>query len=253
MPEQVQEKARNRAEEKLGELNVPFEFMSQLLREHASSTFRKGEALFLRGSTADVLYWVVSGLVKICCPTPDGGSVLVGMAGPGDFIGFIDTTESGDRRFQAFEGRAMTKTNVAIFTRDRVRTILKTLNADDLISLIENVNTGWSVFCRHWIRLSGLPIRGRLRATLQDLAVRFGARESRGILLMITVSHDELAAMIASSRPRVTKLIAELVREGFIARQGRHYILLNSIVQNSSNRNRTDTSPKASTLTPPRC
>jgi CRP-like cAMP-binding protein len=110
--------------------------------------------------------------------------------------------------------------------------MLKILNVDDLISLIENVNTAWSVFCRHWIRMSGLSIRGRLQSTLQDLAARFGARESRGILMTITVSHDELAAMIASSRPRVTRLIAELVREKLIARQGRHYILLNSIVQN---------------------
>ena len=33
------------------------------------------------------------------------------------------------------------KTEVAIFTRNRVRTMLKTLNPENLISLIENVNT----------------------------------------------------------------------------------------------------------------
>ena len=206
--------------------------MSRLVREKASAAFSKGEALFLRGSTADVLYWVMSGLVKVSCPTPDGGSVLLRMAGPGDFIGIFDTSESEGRRFQAFDARAMMKTEVAIFTRDRVRTMLKTLNPENLISLIENVNTEWSAFCRYWIGFSTLSVRRRLQSTLQDLAIRFGARDSRGILLTIAVSHDELAEMILSSRPMVTRLIAELVRDGFIGREGRHYILLNNAMRN---------------------
>ena len=149
--EEVQTKARRRAEETLGELNVPLAFMSRLVRDQTCVAFRKGEAVFLQGSTADVLYWVVSGLVKVYCPAPDGGHVLVRMAGPGDFIGFIDTKDSEGRRVQAFEARAMTKSDVAIFTRDRMRTLLKTLNTENSISLIEEINRGWGAFCRSWI------------------------------------------------------------------------------------------------------
>jgi CRP-like cAMP-binding protein len=226
VPSGVPDEAPRRAKRALSDLRLPLHFLSDLVQNGTSVTFRRGEPLFPRNSTADLIYWVASGVVKVYYSAPRGSAVLLKVAGPGDFIGFVEHMGAKDRRVQAFEAHAMTNAAVAIFTRDRVRSLLKTLSAENLVALVENINAAWSAVCCSWIGFLGLSFRERLRSTFEDLAERFGARESRGILLTLELSHDDLAQMIACSRPMVTRLVAEFARAEFITRQGRHYIVL---------------------------
>jgi hypothetical protein len=61
---------------------------------------------------------------------------------------------------------------------------------------------------------------------LADLGSRFGVQEARGILLTPELAQEELAEMIGSSRPMVSKLLGEMAERSMIACQGRRYILL---------------------------
>jgi CRP/FNR family transcriptional regulator len=105
--------------------------------------------------------------------------------------------------------------------------MLKKLEPAALVALLEQVNTNWSELFSSLAWFLGLSFRDRLLWIFQDLANRYGVRESRGILLTPELSHDDLAQMIASSRAMVSRLIAEFVDQGELARQGRHYILVN--------------------------
>jgi CRP-like cAMP-binding protein len=91
--------------------------MDELINQRAAAAFTKGEAIFLQGSMADVAYWIISGLVKVYFPLPDGNRVVVRLAGPGEFLGFIDRLGTNGRRVQALEAEAMTRVSVAILTR----------------------------------------------------------------------------------------------------------------------------------------
>ena len=55
------------------------------------------------------------------------------------------------------------------------------------------------------------------------------------MLLTVELSHDDLAEMIASSRPMVSRLIADMMDQRVIARQGKHYILLNNTAASATN------------------
>jgi CRP-like cAMP-binding protein len=223
----IPEEARRRAQELLSRWRVPPEFMAELIEHRASVTFPKGESIFLQGSTADLGYWVLTGLVKVYFPLADGTRVIVRVAGPGDFVGIIDCMGSNARRVQAFESEAMTKVSVAIFTRDHVLAMLKTMSPASLVALLEDVNTSWSEIFSWCAKFLGLSLRDRLQWIFQYLAGRYGVRDARGILLTLELSHDDLAEMIASSRPMVSRLIAESMERGELARQGKHYILTN--------------------------
>jgi CRP-like cAMP-binding protein len=61
---------------------------------------------------------------------------------------------------------------------------------------------------------------------LQELARDFGVRDARGILLRPELGHDDLADMIGSSRPMVTRLLGEMTEQGLISRCGRNLVLL---------------------------
>jgi CRP/FNR family transcriptional regulator len=224
----IPEEAQRRTQELLTRWRIPQEFMAELIEHRTSVAFPKNEPIFLQGSTADVGYLILSGLVKVYFPLPDGTRVVVKVAGPGDFIGVIDSVGTSGRRTQGLEAEAMTKVSLALFTRDHVTAMLKTMDPAGLVALLEDVNTAWSEAFSWCAKFLGLPLRERLQWILQHLASRFGVRDSRGILLTPELSQDDLAEMIASSRPMVSRLMAGFSDRGEVARQGKHYILLNS-------------------------
>jgi hypothetical protein len=71
-----------------------------------------------------------------------------------------------------------------------------------------------------------MPFRERLEVVLHELGSKFGVRDTRGILLMPELSHADLADMIGSSRPMVSRLIADMTDEGRLLRQGKQFVLL---------------------------
>src|SRR6266852_3725031 len=192
--------ARNRFEMQLGELGVPAKFVDEIIGHHT--------------------------LVKVYCPRSDGTRIMVKLAGPGDLIGHVDCIDSRGRRAQVFEVEALTKCSVALFTRDHVIKLLQSLDHAGLLQMIERLNTLWSSMAQWFGAFLGMPFRERLEVVLHELGSKFGVRDKRGILLMPELSHADLADMIGSSRPMVSRLIAEMTDEGHLLRQGKQFVLL---------------------------
>ena len=71
-----------------------------------------------------------------------------------------------------------------------------------------------------------MSLRKRLEIVLAELAERFGVPDSRGTLLMPELAQEELAEMIGSSRPMVSKLLTEMTERGMLIREGRRHILM---------------------------
>jgi len=203
--------------------------MAEVIDHRVSAAFAKGETIFLQGSTADVAYWITSGLAKVYFPLPDGNRVVVRLAGPGEFIGVIDHQGTNGRRVQALEAAAMTEVSVAILTRGRVLAMLSSMSPARLVDLLEDVNTAWSEMFSWRARFLGLSFRDRLQWVFENLA-RYGVRDSHGILLTPELSQNELAQMIGSSRPEISRLIAEFMKRGVLARQGKHYIWVDTAI-----------------------
>jgi CRP-like cAMP-binding protein len=96
---------------------------------------------------------------------------------------------------------------------------LRRLPSAKLVPLLELLNSSWASINSLQVRFLGLSFRERLDLVLEELAKRFGVRDSRGILITTRLSHEDLAEMIASSRPMVSPLIADMVHQRVIARQ----------------------------------
>jgi len=80
-----------------------------------------------------------------------------------------------------------------------------------------------------------MSFKERLEVVLRELAAKFAVRDSRGILLTPELAHSDFAEMIGSSRPMVTRLMAEMAKEGRLLRQGKQLILRDSLTGESSN------------------
>jgi CRP/FNR family transcriptional regulator, cyclic AMP receptor protein len=200
--------------------------VGELVDHRSTVNFPKGAMVFLEGSPGDLFGCVLAGYVKVYCNESNGTRVLVRLGGPGDVIGYSDYVDAKGRRSKIFETQALTKCSIALFTREHVARLLRSLDADETIELYESLNTFWSLAVHWWTSFLGLPFQQRLEVVLADLARRVGVRDNRGTLIIPELSQADLAEMIASSRPLVSRLLNDMEERGLVQRHGKQYVLL---------------------------
>jgi CRP/FNR family cyclic AMP-dependent transcriptional regulator len=188
-------------------------------------TYEKGAVIFLRGSAADLLFWPLKGFVKLYLPLSDSMRILVDLARPGDLLAFVNNQDSS-RHYQILEAQALTKCSIGLLTYEHLTQLLNELDHQTAIGLLEQLNAAWSTMFERYIMFLGSSFRVRLELVLNRLAARVGIEDERGTLLMPQLAHEDLAEMIGSSRPMVSKLIADMTQEGLLAQaENRHLIL----------------------------
>jgi CRP/FNR family transcriptional regulator, cyclic AMP receptor protein len=181
------------------------------------ATFEKGAIIFPQGSSADLLFWLLKGFVKLYLPCRGGKRIIVDLARPGELLTFA-TEEGSKGHRQILEAQALTKCSVGLLSREHLMQLLSKLDHQQPIRLLEQLNTAWSrMFERHLVFL-GSSFRVRLGMVLDRLGTRFGIEDQRGTLLVPELTQEDLAEMIGSSRPMVSQLIGEMTSEGVLAR-----------------------------------
>lgn len=214
-------------QETLARLGLPTELGEDIERDLIWVTYQKGAYIFLPGQPAEVLFWLVNGFVKLYLPHNDGGRTLVGLRKPGEFVGFATETDSAGGYRQVFEAHALTKCSVAMLTRQNLTKLLDRIGHQFSTCLLEQLNAVWSIRFLRYATFVGSPFRTRLEMVFEDLGRGFGIDDERGTLLMLELSHEDLAEMIGCSRPMISKLIADLTQEGLLMRgENRRFIVI---------------------------
>ena len=210
----------------LSRWRVPSVIVNDLVDYRNTVSYPRGAMVFLEGSPGDLFGCVLAGYVKVYCNTANGVRVLARLSGPGDIIGYADCEDCKGRRSKIFETQALTKCLIALFTRERAIQLLRSLDPDQAIELYQTLNSFWSSTLHWWTSFLGLPFQQRLEIVLGDLGRRVGVRDNRGTLIIPELSQADLAEMIASSRPLVSRLLNEMEERGLVQRRGKQYVLL---------------------------
>lgn len=216
----------NQFEAQLLACKVPDYLIQEMLEYHSDLRYEPRATIFHQGAPADIVLWVVKGLVKESCFCPGGNRILIRLATAGDVIGCADQINAKGQWVRRFEAEAVTKCVVAMVTRQRVRELLTSLAPAALLDVSERMNASWSGWVHYYAGLLGMSFRERLELVLGDLGRKFGAPDDDGIALTFEPAHGDLAEMIGSSRPMVSRLMADLIKQGEISRRGRLYILM---------------------------
>jgi CRP-like cAMP-binding protein len=220
----------NKAIARFRNSNVPEDILVDLVHDSMVVRYEKDARLFLRGTPADNVMLVITGAVKIYCPQSGGRSVMFGLAGPGEVIGFADFVDPKGRACTTFEAQALTNCSVMLISRQRIERGLSRLESAVLVSVLAAANTFWTAIAYRCVSMLGITFRERLESVIAEVAEKFGVNDARGTLLRLELSHDEWAAMIGSSRSLASKLISEMVEEGMLERNGKRYTVLRRAV-----------------------
>src|ERR1700686_5179157 len=213
-------------EEQLTAWNLPAELAAEIEERSTPVALEKGASVFLRGAPADLVFWLRKGFVKLYLPRADGDRALISIARPGEPLGTVANVDADGCSHQIFEAQALTKCSLGLFSREHMTSLLRNLDRDRVIQLLGNLNATWSALFERYAGFIGLSFRERLEMVFKDLGTRFGVEDRRGTLIILELSQEDLAEMIGSSRPMVTKVVGDMVEEGLLARSEQHRFIL---------------------------
>jgi len=214
--------------QRLARYGMPSEAIAALLSRQTIVRYPKGSPLMPTGSSADAVFVVMSGMVKVYCSGWRGTRVLVDLAGPGDLAGYGNLGGPAPGQSSLYDAEALTPASVALFARHDLLRVLRGLEPGTLLAVTEMINSLWAGMVHRYARYLVMSLRERLEDLFTGLARRYGAQTGQGVQLLPELGQEALAEMIGGSRPMVSKLLAEMRAEGVIAREGRHYVLLST-------------------------
>jgi len=155
--------------------------------------------------------------------TEEGNGITVALRYPGELVGLAEVLYGGQRICFA---QAMTNVELVMFKwADFLKLLLNQPELNLKISRIlgfrlrEAQETIYELACRY--------VPGRLALLLLKLAARCGVHETDGIRLDLSLTHEEIACLVGSSRPTITAALNDFQREGTITWQGKNIKILN--------------------------
>jgi CRP-like cAMP-binding protein len=187
--------------------------------------FRRLEVILTEEALTTGVHILLRGVAKITCLSQRGERETTALLAPGLIPGF-PSLPVGRWHFRC---EAHSACRVGSLSWDQFDHVTRTTPRPALRSVYQNELMRW-----HRLLPRNLDVRERLVATLHQLCSNFGVTESRGTLLRVSVSHQDLADLTGASRPRITEHLAGLEREQVLIRQGRQLIVCLDKVENSA-------------------
>jgi CRP/FNR family transcriptional regulator, cyclic AMP receptor protein len=200
--------------------NLPPRALEGLDAISSSATYPKGAILFVEGQVPRGVFVICNGRVKLSAGSADGKSLILRIADPGEVVG-LPGTISG----KAYEvsAEALEPIQANFIPRDLFLQLLRehgevALRVAEILSDIYHA-TYQEV---RYLGLSGTAAEKLARFVL-DLAVENGKTIGQCDSLQrvpLTLTHEEIAQMIGSSRETVTRLFTDFKRKHLLEVHG---------------------------------
>jgi CRP-like cAMP-binding protein len=172
----------------------------------ADRTYRPGDAVYREGEYGDALYVLVSGVMKLFRPYSGSKEATLRLLRSWDIFGHL--AFAGEARQRAY-AEAVTECRVTkipkVFVERAVRQEPRV--AFKIMTLLELRLVQYEELVKC---LLPRETEVRLANLLPLLAQKFGERHDGAVIIDLRLTHQDLAAMVASTRESVTKVLNEM-------------------------------------------
>jgi CRP/FNR family transcriptional regulator, cyclic AMP receptor protein len=213
--------------------NLPEPAIRSLAAITASAAYPKGATLFVEGQPARGVFILCSGRVKLSTSSADGKTLILRIAEPGEVLGLPATVTGTAYELTAdviepAQANFITRNEFLGFLRDNGEAALRV--AQQLGETYHSAITE--------MRTIGLSHSAgeKLARFLLEWAANY-PEEKGQVRIKLTLTHEEIAQMIGSSRETVTRLLADFRKKQILQVMGSTLIIKNkqgleSIVNN---------------------
>lgn len=181
----------------------------------------KRQDVYSCGDSADALYIIESGQIKLLMLSPEGKVCLLTIQTAGDIFGEFCLAESGPRRETAI---AMTDTRLK---RLRRSSFLEHLTRNSLMEdFVRYLAVRIADQQQAIASLITVDSEHRLGETLLLLAHKLGRPNSHTTRIEHKITHEELAEMVGTTRPRITEFMMKFRDLGLIDVNPEHFLVV---------------------------
>jgi CRP/FNR family transcriptional regulator, cyclic AMP receptor protein len=174
-------------------------------------------------SASDVLI-LLSGAARWSCVGVKRGRIVIAIVPPG-----VIPKPPVLAHFNCqFRCEALRQSRVAKISRETFVEILLGARLPNFDRVTNLMFGGLDRMLTRYPGFTGLSLRARVAQALLELGSSFGARNSRGIVLTITPTQQELADLVGASRPKISIVLSEFIRRRAIYREGRRLAVVPS-------------------------
>lgn len=187
--------------------------IAQLAAAATALDFRRRRFVYRDGETADALYLIVRGRVKLCRSEAETGrEAVIDILPAGALFGEFALYGSGDRQMcaVAFEQARLLRIPVGDF--QAAMTHSRTLY--DYTFRLVGQRLARSEQRVADFALDAIP--ARLEKLLHELSERYGQPGTGGVLIDLNLPHREIASLVGSTRESVTVRLNDMRRAGMI-------------------------------------
>ncbi len=185
--------------------------------------FPRGGRIFREGESADSLYVLKKGMVKLISLSDTGRETILHILKPDEVFGELLLFEE-KRPFTAI---AIEDSQVTIISKESFVGLLSAVPtvAVNFIRLLSKrlatVERGLAEFSHTWSY-------HRLARVLLQLSEKYGEEVPTGTLINVHLTHEDLANLIGTSRETVTAQLSKFKRMGLLKREARRFIVTKS-------------------------
>jgi len=197
--------------------NLPVEALRDLDNIKYTSFFPKGAVLFFEGQLPRGVFIVCSGRVKLSTCSSEGKALITQIASEGDLIGLSATIAGKPYEVTA---EALESCTLNVVRRDDFLQFL-TAHPEACLKAAQHLGNDYHAAFEK-ARTLGLSSSAaeKLARLMLEWIERDGKQENQGVRLKLTLTHEEIAQMINTSRETVTRLLSDFKTADIIQIKG---------------------------------
>lgn len=173
--------------------------------------FKRGDFISKPKDLSNYVYLIKEGNANIFHIHEDGKECVIGILSKGDFIHILDIFTEGNSEVLA---KALTEVKISAIDKEQIKKVVK---EDSNLSM--ELLSHFSLRLQEMIEMLSQIAYGKVEERLLFLFKKLADsnKEQEGwIPIPISITHQDLAGMVASTRETVTLLINKLIQKGLI-------------------------------------
>ncbi|MFZ3342392.1 MAG: Crp/Fnr family transcriptional regulator [Terriglobales bacterium] len=182
-----------------------------------TTVYPKGAVLFVEGQAPRGIFILCKGRIKLSVSASDGKTFILKITEDEEVLG-LSATISGKPYELTAETLAPSQLNFV--KREDFLRFLKD-NSEACFRVAEQLSEKYNVAC-HEVRALGLSHSAaeKLAKLLMDCSSKNGEAHKQEPRLKLSLTHEEIAQMIGTSRETVTRLFADLKKRQIVQTKG---------------------------------
>jgi len=197
------------------------EVLARLAERIQLREVRRREVVYLPGDPGNSMFIVNGGRIKISKVTRDGKALTLNYCGPSEVFGETCLIEGGPREEMA---EAMENSMITELERQDVEKLLQS-HAHFGFQLTRILAGRRRELENKLETLVFRDVTSKLAELLLNLAEEYGVEDSRGTMVALKITHQELANLIGSTRETVSHTLSTFKRKRLIQTEGRKVII----------------------------